>query len=66
MDITRRGFLRISGGAALAGGMSISLEPDAAGPRTSQIGIHQGNNYHLPLLRGGLRDHRTNPGWPGS
>jgi formate dehydrogenase major subunit len=37
MDITRRGFLKISGATALAGGMSLSLQPSAAGAQVSKL-----------------------------
>ena len=37
MDITRRGFLKISGATALAGGMSIPLQPNAARAQTSKL-----------------------------
>ncbi len=37
MDITRRGFLKISGATALAGGLNISLQPGAAHGQVSKI-----------------------------
>jgi formate dehydrogenase major subunit len=37
MDITRRGFLKVSGATALAGGISISLQPDVAGAQPSKL-----------------------------
>ena len=37
MDITRRGFLKISGATALAEGMSLSLQPSAAGAQVSKL-----------------------------
>ena len=37
MDITRRGFLKLSGATALAGGVSVSLQPDGAQAQTSKI-----------------------------
>jgi formate dehydrogenase major subunit len=37
MDITRRGFLKLSGATALAGGVSVSLQPDAAQAQTSTL-----------------------------
>lgn len=36
-DITRRGFLKFSGATALAGGMSISLQPNAARAQVSKL-----------------------------
>lgn len=37
MDITRRGFLKISGATALAGGWGVALEPEAAQAQISKI-----------------------------
>ncbi len=37
MDTTRRGFLKISGATALAGGLGISLSPDPAQAQISKV-----------------------------
>ena len=37
MDITRRGFLKISGATALAGGVGVSLQPGAARAQASKL-----------------------------
>ena len=37
MDITRRGFLKITGATALSGGLSVSLQPEEAQAKISKI-----------------------------
>ncbi len=58
MNVSRRGFLKISGAVLAASGFGISLKPDIRPCPAAEDQVRQRNHNHLSLLFRGMQHHR--------
>ena len=58
MNVSRRGFLKISGAVAAVSGLGISLKPISAHATAAENQIRQRNHHRLSLLFRGMQYHR--------